>query len=173
MSSNRKTEFYEVVSVEMKFEGIAFKVKDNVSSESILSPKYYGTSDETELGKHVFETNEDFLKKPHEILVTGKNFGGGAFDESVVKALKSAGVKIIVARSVGRMFFRGAINNGLPVLALKDSGKIETKVSIHLETGEMILPGEVIRFPPFQGQVKEILESGGLVQYIKQKRQQG
>lgn len=159
--------------MEEKIEGIAYKCRDDVDTDVIIPARYLNLTDASELGKHAMEDyDKDFLGKPHEIIVAGKNFGCGSSREHAPIALKAAGVKVIVAKSFARIFFRNAINLGLPVIVCKDAGKLDGKIAVHLQTGEIIAPGEIIRFPPFAGQIKEILDAGGLVQFIKAKKKE-
>ncbi len=138
-----------------KLESNPYKLhKDSVSSEQIAG----------------LATDADFASKPHQLIATGRNFGHGPGAETAVNTLKGAGVKLVIAKSFARPFFRAAINLGLPVLMLKDAYKLEGRTAVYLQNGEIVMPGEVIRFPPYTGVVKEILDAGGLVNYIITKR---
>ncbi len=156
--------------MEEKIEAVVYHCKDNVDTDVIIPARYLNLTDAAELGKHAMEDYDaEFSSKPHEIIVAGKNFGCGSSREHAPIALKAAGVKVVVAKSFARIFFRNAINLGLPVVVCKDAGKLQGNISVHLQTGEIIAPGEIIRFPPFTGQMKEILDAGGLIPFIKAK----
>lgn len=157
--------------MEDKIEAVVYKCKDNVDTDVIIPARYLSSTDASELGKHAMEDyDKEFSNVPHEIIVAGKNFGCGSSREHAPIALKAAGVKVVIAKSFARIFFRNSINLGLPVIVCKDAGKLDGKIAVHLQTGEIIAPGEIIRFPPFTGEIKEILDAGGLVAFIKAKK---
>ena len=154
----------------MKIEGKVYRCKDNIDTDLIIPAKYLVSTDAKELGAHAMEgLDPDFAKKPHGIIVAGKNFGCGSSREHAPIALKAAGVKCVVAKSFARIFYRNAINVGLPAVICKDAQKIGGEVAIHLDTGEIITPGEIIRFPPFSGEIREILFDGGLIPHLRKK----
>ncbi|MEM4389052.1 MAG: 3-isopropylmalate dehydratase small subunit [Candidatus Micrarchaeia archaeon] len=154
----------------MKIEGRTYHCRDNIDTDVIIPAKYLAETDPAALAAHAMEgLDPDFNKKPHDIIVAGKNFGSGSSREHAPIALKAAGVKCIVAKSFARIFYRNAINIGLPVVICKDAGKIGDRATIHLDTGEIILPGEILHFPPYSEVVREILFDGGLIPHLKKK----
>ena len=146
---------------------------DNVDTDAIIAGKYTKTLDAQSLAQHVLEDlDPDFSRivKPGDILVAGNNFGCGSSREQAPLALKTAGVAAVVARSFARIFFRNAINIGLPVFELPgafietddvlridlDSGKIEniTRQAVY----------QAASLPPI---MMAILKAGGLVDYLR------
>jgi 3-isopropylmalate/(R)-2-methylmalate dehydratase small subunit len=111
--------------------------------------------------------------KPGDIIVAGKNFGCGSSREQAVIALKRAGIAAIIAPSFARIYFRNAINEGLPTLENSEAPEHINngdEISIDFEKGKIIAAdGKIFNFPPLPPAVSEIVESGGLVPYLKKK----
>ncbi|MEM2726932.1 MAG: 3-isopropylmalate dehydratase small subunit [Archaeoglobaceae archaeon] len=156
----------------MKLKGRAWKFGDDISTDHITPGRYYHLrSNMPELAKHVMEdADPDFIKKfkPGDFIVAGKNFGMGSSREHAPLALKIAGVNAVIAKSFARIFYRNAINVGLPLLVAPTEGiqngeEIEVDISkgiIYTKQGEIkakSLPEVMIR----------ILNEGGLVNYVK------
>ncbi len=152
----------------------AIKVGDHVDTDVIIPSKYLTSTDPEELGRHCLEPLiPDFYERARRgvILVAGKNFGMGSSREQAVLALKGAGVKAVLAESFARIFFRNAINNGLPALvvpgvsrAVQDGDVVE----IRLDEGKVIIEGRCeLRAQRLDPKVLEILSAGGLVQYLR------
>lgn len=128
------------------------------------------------------DADEAFKEKPWalkdsgaEIIIAGKNFGGGGKSiESPIYALQGAGIKIVIADSFARFNFRNSVNNGLPVLTCQGMNKLVStgdEVIVNLAEGyiEKVATGERVKFMPFSPFVMEILNSGGLIPYAKEK----
>lgn len=154
--------------------GGVHKFGDDVNTDYIISGRYkFKTLDPAELAKHVFEDIEpDFARKvsPGDFVVAGENFGCGSSREQAPLAIKHAGVGAVLARSFARIFYRNAINIGLPIL-VTETEKInnDDTLRVDLEKGEIIaenrnLSLSVDAFPP---EILKIIEAGGLVEYFR------
>jgi 3-isopropylmalate/(R)-2-methylmalate dehydratase small subunit len=161
----------------MKVSGTAVKFGDNVDTDVILPGKYLVLIDPNELAKHAMEgLDPAFPEKAKNgvIVVGGKNFGCGSSREQAPLALKYAGVKCVLADSFARIFFRNAINIGLPVIEHKDiSAAVETgdKLTVDFETGTVqnLSQGksfQAAKLPPF---ILEILADGGLIENLRRR----
>jgi len=103
----------------MKLKGKVFKYGDNVDTDVIIPARYLNTSDPAELAKHCMEDiDKDFASKvePGDIIIGGRNFGSGSSREHAPLAIKASGVSCVIAKSFARIFYRNAINIGLPIL---------------------------------------------------------
>jgi 3-isopropylmalate/(R)-2-methylmalate dehydratase small subunit len=161
----------------MKVSGNAVKFGDNVDTDVILPGKYLVLMDPNELAKHALEgLDPTFPEKAQKgvIVVGGKNFGCGSSREQAPLALKYAGVQSVLAESFARIFFRNAINIGLPVIECKGiSAAVENgdKLQVDLEAGEVrnISKGKTLcgsKLPPF---ILQILSDGGLVENLRRR----
>ncbi len=152
----------------MKFKGRAWKFGDNVDTDVIIPGKYLRTTDLKSLGEHAMEgIDAGFKPAPGDIIVAGKNFGCGSSREQAPLALKYAGISCVVARSFARIFFRNAINVGLPIVEADVYGAVESGdvVEVDLDNGIVKAGGreyESTRLPEF---LQDILKAGGLVAY--------
>ncbi|MCE1247481.1 MAG: 3-isopropylmalate dehydratase small subunit [Firmicutes bacterium] len=158
-------------------KGKVWKYGDDINTDVIFAGKYtYTVTDRNEMAKHAFEDlDAEFAKnvKPGDIIVAGKNFGCGSSREQAVIALKMAGVAAIIAPSFARIYFRNAINEGLPTLENSEAPlhiNHGDEISVDFEEGKIIAAdGKVFNFPPLPPSVSEIVQSGGLVPYLKKK----
>ena len=161
----------------MKIKGMAIKFANNVDTDVILPGKYMTIVDPHELAKHALESlDPEFPQKAKHgvILVGGKNFGCGSSREQAPLALKYAGVKCVLAESFARIFFRNAINIGLPVIECKGiSTAVQTgdQLAVDFEAGkiENVTNGkkfQVEKQPPF---IIEILVDGGLIENLRKR----
>ncbi len=161
----------------MKIKGPAIKFGNNIDTDVILPGKYLVLVDPHELAKHALESlDTTFPEKAKNgvILVGGKNFGCGSSREQAPLALKYSGVKCVLADSFARIFFRNAINIGLPVIECKGiSNAVETgdELAVDFEAGkiENISKGkkfQVDKLPPF---IIEILIDGGLIENLRRR----
>jgi len=154
-------------------KGKAFKFGDDISTDHIIPGRYAQLrSNLPELAKHVMEdADETFAQKvkPGDVIVAGKNFGLGSSREHAPLVIKMSGVSAILARSVARIFFRNAINQGLPVL-ICDTDKIDAgdELEINLTKGTILNKTKGIRLT--SGKIPkvmlDILSEGGLIPYI-------
>jgi 3-isopropylmalate/(R)-2-methylmalate dehydratase small subunit len=161
----------------MKVSGPAMKFGNNVDTDVVLPGKYLVLVDPYELAKHALEgLDPDFPDKAKSgvIIVGGKNFGCGSSREQAPLALKYSGVKCVIAESFARIFFRNAINIGLPVIECKgisaavDNGD-ELTVDFEAGTVQDLSKGksfQVAKLPPF---ILEILSDGGLIENLRRR----
>jgi len=158
---------------ETVLRGRAFKFGDNISTDHIIPGKYaHLRSDLPELAKHVMEdADPNFAQnvKPGDFIVAGKNFGLGSSREHAALVIKMAGVSAILAKSVARIFFRNAVNQGLPVL-ICDTDKInagdEIEVNLTASTITDLTKNAKLTFGKIPKVMVDILNEGGLIPYI-------
>ena len=159
-------------------KGKVLVVGDNVDTDAIIPSRYLTLTNPDELGKHVLEGLDPLIpKKISEmnlsILVAGKNFGCGSSREHAVLALLGAGIKAVIAESYARIFFRNAINRGLLAIEasnLRSKVRDGDDVTIYVKKHVIKLSsGEEIPFKPVPNEVIEIIEAGGLIEYMKAK----
>jgi 3-isopropylmalate/(R)-2-methylmalate dehydratase small subunit len=162
-------------------KGRVWKFGDDVNTDVIFAGKYtYTVTDRSEMAKHAFEDlRSEFAKevKPGDVIVAGKNFGCGSSREQAVIALKVAGVAAIIAPSFARIYYRNAINEGLPLLENKEApehiqeGEV---IEVDLEKGTIITSaGREFGFPPLPPSVVAIVEDGGLIPHVKKRLSAG
>ncbi len=160
----------------MKLIGRAWKYGDNVNTDVIIPARYLNLSTAAELAVHCMEDlDAAFVKgvKRGDIVVAGANFGCGSSREHAPLALKGAGVSCVIAKSFARIFFRNAINIGLPILecsAAVDGIRAGQTLEVELETGQICNrdTGQVFHagaFPPF---MLDLIRAGGLIEYTKE-----
>ncbi len=158
----------------MKIKGRAWKFGDDISTDHITPGRYYHLrSNMPELAKHIMEdADPDFPKKfkPGDFIVAGNNFGMGSSREHAPLALKIAGVSAVIAKSFARIFYRNAINVGLPLL-IADTEVIEDGDELEVELGKGkivdLSKGVTIEAKPLPEVMLRILNEGGLVNYVK------
>ena len=158
----------------MKITGNIHKFGDDIDTDLIIPARYLNTSDPKELAKHCMEdADPGFAGKvaAGDIIVGGKNFGCGSSREHAPIAIKAAGVSCVIAESFARIFYRNAFNMGLPILECADTSRFQSgeRVSVDFDTGEILLEATGERFstrpiPPF---MQELVQSGGLMKYIR------
>jgi 3-isopropylmalate/(R)-2-methylmalate dehydratase small subunit len=153
--------------------GRVIKLGDKIDTDVIVPAKYLKYTDPQYLAQHVFEPlDPEFHKKAKDsIIVAGKAFGMGSSREQAAIALKAAGVKVIIAESFARIFYRNAINNGLPAIVCPEITKEVSDgdvIVVNIETGEVIINGaRIVKCKGITGIALEILKSGGLIEYLK------
>ncbi len=159
-----------------KFTGRTWKYGDDINTDVIFPGKYtYQKMEPEQMAKHALEDlDPEFTSrvKQGDILVAGKNFGMGSSREQAAIAIKYAGISVIIAKSFARIYFRNAINAGMPVIKSPEAvAAIENgdQVTVDMKKGEIITPGGTFSFPPYPPMVMSILENDGLVGYIKAK----
>ena len=161
----------------MNAKGSVFKYGDNVDTDVIIPARYLNSSDPAELATHCMEDiDKDFIHKVKKggIIVANKNFGCGSSREHGAIAIKAAGVSCVIAETFARIFYRNAINIGLPIIECPEAAKaIQTgdEVEINFDTGVIT---DVTTGASFQGQafpefMQKIIAAEGLVNYINQK----
>jgi 3-isopropylmalate/(R)-2-methylmalate dehydratase small subunit len=158
----------------MIVEGKVLKFGDKIDTDIIIPARYLKYTDPQYLAQHAMEPiDPEFYKKASAgvILVAGKVFGMGSSREQAAIALKAAGIKAIIAESFARIFFRNAINNGLPVITLPNATKEINEgdfVKVNVETGEIIVNNtKVLKGKGITGMPLEILKMGGIMNYLK------
>jgi len=152
--------------------GRVWKYGDDVNTDVIFPGKYtYSVLEPEEMARHALEDlDPDFAQrvKQGDVIVAGRNFGCGSSREQAATCLKAAGVQAVIAKSFARIFFRNAINQGLPVLQsteAADSIESGEKIDIDFASGEIKTGKGVFAFPPFPDSVLGILQEGGLIPY--------
>ena len=161
----------------MKLEGTVFKYGDNVDTDVIIPARYLNSSDPKELASHCMEDiDKEFISrvKSGDIIVAAKNFGCGSSREHAPIAIKAAGVSIVIAETFARIFYRNAINIGLPIMECPEAAReIRTgdRVEVDLDSGIVtdVTQGKTWKgqaFPPF---MQNIISAGGLIPYINSK----
>ena len=158
----------------MRIKGKVWKYGDDVNTDVIFPGKYtYTVSDPSEMAAYAMEDiDPSFAGKVGEgdIIVAGSNFGCGSSREQAVICLREAGIRAIVASSFARIYFRNAVNAGLPPIqcidaaAAVEDGEI---IEIDIVEGKLYCKAGVFSFPPFDGEVREILSAGGLIPYTR------
>ena len=158
--------------------GKAWVYGDNVDTDVIIPARYLTSTDEAELAKHALEDlDASFASsvRPGDVLVAGANFGCGSSREHAPLALKGTGIAAVVAASFARIFFRNAINTGLPIVVCPDAvddTEAGDEVEVDLEAGEV---RNLSKGRNFQGErlpefVMQIVRSGGLVEWVRSRR---
>ena len=161
----------------MKAHGSVFKYGDNVDTDVIIPARYLNSSDPKELAAHCMEDiDKEFVNqvKSGDLIVADKNFGCGSSREHAPIAIKAAGVSCVIAETFARIFYRNAINIGLPIIECPAAAKgIEAgdEVEVDFDTGVIT---NVTKGKKFQGQafpefMQKIIKAEGLVNYINQK----
>ncbi|CAG0976659.1 MAG: 3-isopropylmalate dehydratase small subunit [Candidatus Methanoperedens sp.] len=150
--------------------GKAWKFGDNVDTDVIIPGKYLRTTDMSVFASHVMEGIDPLFSqkvRKGDIIVAGKNFGCGSSREQAPLALKYAGVACIVAESFARIFFRNAINVGLPIIEARIDCKEGDNIEIDLEKGIVKNNEKTYPATKLPGFLREILTDGGLVEHRK------
>lgn len=161
----------------MNAHGTAHKYGDHVDTDVIIPARYLNTQSHEELAAHCMEDiDRDFPAKnrPGDIMVAGLNFGCGSSREHAPIAIKAAGVSCVIAKNFARIFFRNAINIGMPILecpAASEGIGDGDEVSVDFDTGVItnVTKNETYQAEPFPDFIKEIIASGGLMASLKAK----
>ena len=161
----------------MKLKGKVHKYGADVNTDVIIPARYLNVSDPAELAKHCMEDiDKGFVKKvkPGDIMVATTNFGCGSSREHALLAIKASGISCIIAKTFARIFFRNAINIGLPLLEC-DKAVDETKagdtLEIKLSSGEIrnLTNGMVFTARPYPEFMAELISAGGLIEHTKKR----
>ena len=157
-------------------KGKAFKFGDNISTDLIVPGRLAGLrSNLPELAKHVLEDADPTFAskvKPGDFVVGGSNFGLGSSREHAPLALKGAGVSVVIAKSFARIFYRNSFNTGLPILVAPEAvdGIVEgDELTVDLASGriEDLTSGKTFQAQPLPPFMRELVEAGGLLPYLK------
>ena len=162
----------------MQAKGYVHKYGDNVDTDVIIPARYLNILDKKELAAHCMaDIDPDFRKKvkPGDIVVGGQNFGCGSSREHAPLVLLECGISCVISGSFARIFYRNAINIGLPILECPEASKnIEAgdEITIDFDSGLItnIKKNETYTAEPFPPFIQEIIEAGGLLASIKQKQ---
>ena len=158
----------------MKAQGIVHKYGDNVDTDVIIPARYLNTSSHQELAQHCMEDIDiNFTKnvKTGDIMVAEKNFGCGSSREHAPIAIKASGISCVIASTFARIFYRNAINIGLPILEC-DAASKEIKngdeVAVDFDTGIItdITTGKTYQAEPFPPFIQQIIADGGLINHV-------
>lgn len=158
-------------------KGHAWKFGNNIDTDLIIPARYLNTSDPEELAKYAMQDADpewvDKMKRG-DFIVAGDNFGCGSSREHAPIALKAAGVSAVIAKSFARIFYRNAINIGLPILESNEAAekiKEGDLIEVDLASGEIkdISTGRTFRAQPFPEFMQKIIKAGGLIHYLKSK----
>lgn len=158
----------------MNANGKAIKYGDNVDTDVIIPARYLAIQDRKELASHCMEDiDKDFVNKVNagDIMIGGKNFGCGSSREHAPLCIKVSGISCVIAKTFARIFFRNAINIGLPIIECEEaSEKIDEgdEVSIDFDSGVITnkTKNETYQGQPFPEFMQKIISSEGLVNYI-------
>jgi 3-isopropylmalate/(R)-2-methylmalate dehydratase small subunit len=159
----------------MIFEGTVHAYGRDVDTDVIIPARYLNTNDPTELARHCMEDiDADFVAsvQPGDIIVARENFGCGSSREHAPVAIKASGVSVVVASSFARIFYRNSINTGLPIVicpaaAMEAKSGDTLRVDLVAGTVEKLTQGtrhDADPFPPF---MQELIDRGGLLEYVK------
>ena len=158
----------------MEIKGVAHKFGANVDTDAIIPARYLNVSEPGELAQHCMEgIDSDFLSrvKPGDIIVATTNFGCGSSREHAPIAIKAAGISCVIAQSFARIFFRNAINIGLPLLECAQADEIEQgdELEVALGEGEIrdITKNKVFKAEQYPDFMLQIISSGGLIEYTR------
>jgi 3-isopropylmalate/(R)-2-methylmalate dehydratase small subunit len=161
----------------MKLSGKVLKYGDDVNTDVIIPARYLNVYDPAELAQHCMEDlDPDFLKtvKPGDIIVAGSNFGCGSSREHAPLAIKAAGISCVIARSFARIFYRNALDIGLPILECEeavDKTRAGDTLEVDLSTGEIKnnTRGLTFKAKPYPEFMLKLIKAGGLIEYTKRK----
>ena len=159
----------------MKLHGTVWKFGDDVDTDLIIPARFLNSFDKDELAQNCFaDVRPGFMDliSPGDIIVAGKNFGSGSSREHAPLAIKAAGISVIIAESFARIFYRNAINIGLPILESAEAASSlqeGSMVSVDLAAGEIVNTDTGARFvaKPIPSFMRAIIDAGGLVNHIK------
>ena len=159
----------------MNAHGFVHKYGDNVDTDVIIPARYLTTSVPSELAAHCMEDiDREFIHKvkPGDIMVADKNFGCGSSREHAPIAIKAAGISVVIASTFARIFYRNAINIGLPIMECGEAArdiKVGDEVNVDFDTGVItnVTTGKTYQAQPFPAFIQNIIEKGGLLNSIQ------
>lgn len=160
----------------MNTKGTVFKYPDNVDTDVIIPARYLNTANANELAKHCMEDiDAEYVKRvsPGDIMVAGWNFGCGSSREHAPLVIKTCGTGCVIAKSFARIFYRNAINIGLPILeceAAAEEIQAGDEVSVDFDTGIItdLTTGKTYQAEPFPEFIQNIIKKGGLLASLKE-----
>lgn len=157
-------------------EGTAFKFGDHVNTDLIIPATYLVSNDPAELGKHLMAGEDpDFVDKitKGDIIVGGENFGSGSSREHAPLAIKGGGISCVIAKSYARIFYRNAVNIGLPLVESPEAAEAISqgdRVKVDLAEGRIddLTSGQSFKVAPYPEFMQGIMDAGGLIEYVNQ-----
>ena len=160
----------------MQTQGKVFKYPDNVDTDVIIPARYLNTSNAQELAKHCMEDiDTEFVNQVEtgDIMVAGWNFGCGSSREHAPLVIKTCGTGCVIAKSFARIFYRNAINIGLPILECEAAAEeiaAGDQVSVNFDTGLItnLTTGKTYQAAPFPAFIQNIITKGGLLASLKE-----
>ena len=160
----------------MNTQGKVFKYADNVDTDVIIPARYLNTPDANELALHCMEDIDiEFVKnvKPGDVMVAGWNFGCGSSREHAPLVIKTCGTGCVIAKSFARIFYRNAINIGLPILECVEAAEeiaANDHVNVDFDTGVItnLTTGKTYKAQPFPDFIQNIIKAGGLLKALKE-----
>lgn len=152
-----------------------WKLGDNINTDIIIPGRYNVTTDRAQLAKHCLcEVLPEFAPQvqPGDVMMAGHNFGCGSSREHAPASILGCGVKVIIARSFARIFYRNAVNIGLPVLVCEEAVLANNNgdnIEVNLERGEItnLSTGQTFQSEPLDPFVARIVQAGGILEYIR------
>ncbi len=154
--------------------GRAWKFGDDIDTDAIIPGRYLVINDPQDLAKHLFEAIRPDMAicvNKGDFVVAGENFGCGSSREHAPLALKGAGISAVIAKSFARIFFRNAINTGLPVLICTEITRISDEECLEIDMGRGVIhnltTGDFYKTTPLPPFLMNIVDAGGLVKYTK------
>ena len=156
-------------------QGKVIKYGDNIDTDVIIPARYLNTSDPAELAKYCMkDLDETFTERVRQgdIMVAGRNFGCGSSREHAPIAIKASGISLVIAETFARIFYRNAINIGLPILECPEAARDiaegdEIRVDVKSGKIENMTTGKVYHAEPFPEFMQEIMKSDGLIEYVR------
>ncbi len=160
----------------MKTQGTVYKYPDNVDTDVIIPARYLNTANAQELAKHCMEDiDAEYVNKvkPGDVMVAGWNFGCGSSREHAPLVIKTCGTGCVIAKSFARIFYRNAINIGMPILeceAAAEEIQPGDQVSVDFDTGVIsdLTTGKTYQAAPFPAFIQNIIAKGGLLASLKE-----
>jgi 3-isopropylmalate/(R)-2-methylmalate dehydratase small subunit len=161
----------------MTLRGHVHKYGANVDTDVIIPARYLNLNTPEELAPHCMEDiDAEFVQRvrPGDVIVAATNFGCGSSREHAPLAIKAAGVSCVIAKSFARIFYRNAINIGLPILECSealDGSEAGDELAVELETGTIrnLTKGSEFKAKPYPQFMLELMQAGGLVEYTKRR----
>ncbi|MFA4981781.1 MAG: 3-isopropylmalate dehydratase small subunit [Candidatus Omnitrophota bacterium] len=161
----------------MSLKGRSHKFGDDINTDDIIAARYLNTTDGNELAKHCMEhIDKNFVKKIKcgDIIAAGRNFGCGSSREHAPLAIKASGISCVIAQTFARIFNRNSINIGLPLIELPEDAKRIRKgdlLKVDIKRGLVrnLTRKETYRFEKYPPFMQKIINSGGLMEYVKRK----
>lgn len=160
----------------MILKGKVHKFGNDVNTDEIIPARYLNTSDPKELGRHCMDGIQPGFAarvKTGDVIVAGKNFGCGSSREHAPLAIQACGISCVIAESFARIFYRNAVNIGLPILECQQAGRIpdNSLVEIDLVKGVIkdIVKNKIYTTQKFPQFLRELIKAGGLMQWVRKK----